>query len=338
MVQHREGSYIITSTWNLKDDCSNPAADQVQTITVKDNTAPTFTRPADVTLYKDANCTVDDSPNGAAGDVTNEADNCSTGLNATYSDAVVQNCEGTYTITRTWSLIDNCGNTAVNQVQTIIVKDNTAPTFTRPADITLYKDGNCVVDDSPNGAAGDVTNEADNCSTGLNATYSDVVVNNCEGTYTITRTWSLIDNCGNAAVNQVQTITVKDNTAPTFTRPADITLYKDANCLVDDSPNGLAGDVSNEADNCSTGLNATYSDAVVQNCEGTYTITRTWSLVDNCGNAAANQVQTITVKDNIAPVLNSCTPELFHCFNAATSPCSFTVPPITTTYNFSTVD
>jgi predicted carbohydrate-binding protein with CBM5 and CBM33 domain len=68
---------------------------------------------------------------------------------------------------------------------------------------------------------GDVTNEADNCSTGINATFSDVTVAGaCEGSHVITRTWSLVDNCGNAALNQIQTITVNDNTAPTFTRPA----------------------------------------------------------------------------------------------------------------------
>ncbi|MFC2110852.1 HYR domain-containing protein [Bacteroidota bacterium] len=298
------GTYIITRTWSLVDNCGNNAANQVQTITVLDNIVPTFTSPADITLYKDASCYVDDTPSGAAGDVTNEDDNCSTGLNAIYSDVVVNNCEGTYTITRTWSLVDNCGNNAANQVQTITVLDNIVPTFTSPADITLYKDASCYVDDTPSGAAGDVTNEADNCSTGLNAIYSDVVVNNCEGTYTITRTWSLVDNCGNNAANQVQIITVLDNIVPTFTAPADITLYKDASCYVDDSP-AAAGDVTNEADNCSTGLQATYSDAVVNNCEGTYTITRTWSLVDNCGNNAANQVQTITVLDNSAPTFTA---------------------------------
>ena len=305
VVNNCEGTYTITRTWSLVDNCGNVAADQVQIITVKDNIAPTFTAPADVTLYKDASCNVNDTPTGLAGDVINEADNCSTGLNATFSDAVVSNCEGTYTITRTWSLVDNCGNAAANQVQIITVKDNIAPTFTAPADVTLYKDAGCNVNDTPTGLAGDVINEADNCSTGLNATFSDAVVNNCQGTYTITRTWSLIDNCSNAAGNQVQIITVMDKTAPTFTVPVDITLFKDASCNVNDTPTGAAGDVTNEADNCSTGLNATYSDVVVNNCQGTYTITRTWSLVDKCGNAAANQVQTMTVKDNIAPTFTA---------------------------------
>ena len=73
-----------------------------------------------------------------------------------------------------------------------------------------------------------MTDEADNCSTGLNATYSDAIVAGpCEGTHVITRTWHLTDNCGNAAADQVQTITVSDNTAPTFTRPIDITdIYR----------------------------------------------------------------------------------------------------------------
>ena len=178
------------------------------------------------------------------------------------------------------------------------------PTFTRPADITLYKDAACAVNDTPTGLALDVTNEADNCSTGLNATYSDVKVDNCQGTYTITRTWSLVDNCGNAAADQVQTITVKDEIAPTFTRPIDLTVYTDASCNYDVSLSAT-GDVTNEADNCSTGIQATFVDAApvpIVGCQGGYTIARTWSLVDNCGNAAADQVQTITVKDNIAPV------------------------------------
>jgi hypothetical protein len=115
-------------------------------------------------------------------------------------------------------------------IQTITVSDNTAPTFTRPADITIFTDDNCNYNASV-GVTGDVTNEADNCSTGINATFNDVTIDGpCEGSHVITRTWSLVDNCGNAALDQIQTITVSDNTAPTFTRPADITIFTDTNC------------------------------------------------------------------------------------------------------------
>jgi len=95
---------------------------------------------------------------------------------------------------------------------------------------------------------GDVTDEADNCSTGLNATYTDVVAAGpCEGTHIITRTWHLVDHCGNAAADQVQIITVSDNIAPTFTRPADITIYTTATCTYDASV-AVTGDVTDEAD------------------------------------------------------------------------------------------
>jgi hypothetical protein len=296
-----EGSHVITRTWSLVDNCGNAALNQIQTITVSDNTAPTFTRPADITIFTDANCNYNAST-AVTGDVTNEADNCSTGINATFSDVTVDGpCEGSHVITRTWSLVDNCGNAALNQIQTITVSDNTAPTFTRPADITIFTDANCNYNAGV-GVTGDVTNEADNCSTGINAAFSDVTVDGpCEGSHVITRTWSLVDNCGNAALNQIQTITVSDNTVPTFTRPADITIFTDANCNYNAGV-GVTGDVSNEADNCSTGINATFSDVIVDGpCEGSHVITRTWSLVDNCGNAALDQIQTITVSDNTPP-------------------------------------
>jgi hypothetical protein len=92
-----------------------------------------------------------------------------------------------------------------------------------------------------------------------------------------------VDNCGNSALDQIQTITVSDNTAPTFTRPANITIFTDANCNYNAGV-GVTGDVTNETDNCSTGLNATFNDVTIAGpCEGSQVITRTWSLVDNCG-------------------------------------------------------
>ncbi|WP_186525837.1 HYR domain-containing protein [Seonamhaeicola sediminis] len=303
-----EGTFVITRTWSLVDSCGNAAEDQTQTITISDNTAPTFTAPADIEIFTDADCNYDVSV-ANVGDVTDEADNCSTGIEATYSDSapVAGPCEGTFVITRTWSLVDSCGNAAEDQTQTITISDNTAPTFTAPADIEIFTDADCNYDVSV-ANVGDVTDEADNCSTGIEATYADSepVAGPCEGTFVITRTWSLVDNCGNAAEDQTQTITISDNTAPTFTAPADIEIFTDADCNYDVSV-GNVGDVTDEADNCSTGIEATYSDSapVAGPCEGTFVITRTWSLVDNCGNAAEDQTQTITISDNTAPTFTA---------------------------------
>jgi hypothetical protein len=226
---------VITRTYSVTDDCLNQIT-VIQLITINDITNPTFTAPADITISKDASCSYDADPS-ITGDVTNEADNCSTGLNATYSDVeVAGTCEGEVIITRTWSLTDDCGLTTTHD-QIITVADNVeAPTFTAPADITISKDATCNYDASVS-ITGDVTDEADNCTTTLNATYSDAIaVGSCEGEVIITRTWSLTDDCG-LTTTHVQIITVADNLlAPTFTAPADITISKDANCNYNADP------------------------------------------------------------------------------------------------------
>ena len=117
--------------------------------------------------------------------------------------------------------------------------------------------------DASTGVTGDVTDEADNCDNTLNATFTDVVVNGiCVGEQIITRTWSLTDDCGNTTTH-IQTITARDNTPPTFTAPADITIFKDASCAYDAST-GVTGDVTDEADNCDNTLNATFTDVVIR--------------------------------------------------------------------------
>ncbi|OZV68713.1 hypothetical protein CA834_09640, partial [Winogradskyella aurantia] len=78
------------------------------------------------------------------------------------------NCPNTATYTNTWTFTDACGTTIQEYVQTITVEDNTAPTFTVPADITVE----CDVDVNDLSITGDVTDEADNCSTGLEATFA----------------------------------------------------------------------------------------------------------------------------------------------------------------------
>ncbi|MEY8847185.1 hypothetical protein AB9K26_00060, partial [Psychroserpens sp. XS_ASV72] len=123
---------------------------------------------------------------------------------------------------------------------------------------------------------GDVTDEADNCSNGLEATYSDAVADgSCANESVITRTWTLVDDCGNET-NLVQTINVVDTTAPTFTVPACTTIE----CDQDPTDLSITGDATDEADTCSNGLDATYSAAVADgSCANESVITRTWTLV-----------------------------------------------------------
>ncbi|WP_176461271.1 LamG-like jellyroll fold domain-containing protein, partial [Lutibacter agarilyticus] len=296
---------VYTVTYNVTDTAGNVATEVTRTVTVEDTTNPTFTAPGNTTIYTTSSNTYDASI-GITGDVSDEADNCSAGLEATYTDVVTNGaCSGSKIITRTWRLEDASGNVTTHN-QVITVSDNIPPTVTAPTTVDLE----CGTDIPA--AAVNIT--AFNLIAGASASDNSTIVaglsvssitgaligDNCNGT--ITRTYTITDDCGNAtSIDQVFTIT--DNTVPTFTRPADITINKTSNCTYDAGV-GFTVDVTNETDNCSSGLNATYADVINNINPGSTTITRTWSLVDNCGNAAADQVQTITVLDNIAPEAN----------------------------------
>lgn len=284
---------IILRTWSLVDVCGNAAADQLQTITVKDTTRPTFTAPQDTIVYKSADCTYD-AGIAYTGDVTNEADNCGVG-NATFTDTVDSTNICSIIIERTWSLIDDCGNPASNQIQTIQILDTIPPTFTAPADTIVYKDADC------NYGSGDVTNEADNCGVG-EATYSDRIDSTNLCSIIIERTWSLVDNCNNPAADQIQVITIKDTTAPTFTAPNDTVVFKDENCTYDASIS-ITGDVFDEADNCGVG-EAVFEDIIDSTNLCSIVIHRKWNLSDNCNNAALEQEQLITIRDTISPIIH----------------------------------
>ena len=102
------------------------------------------------------------------------------------------------------------------------------------------------------------------------------------------------------------TVTVTDNEDPTFTVPSDITICRAIDCSFD-TDTLITGYVTDEADNCATGLQATHTDVItysdpVNTTKALFTISRTWHLEDSCGNAAADQIQTITVLDNTPPV------------------------------------
>ncbi|WP_415191741.1 gliding motility-associated C-terminal domain-containing protein [Psychroserpens sp.] len=281
---------IITRTWSLTDECDNTTT-AIQMITIEDTTAPTFTVPADVSLE----CDTDLADVLITGDVIDEADNCSTDLEATFTDVVADgSCANETIITRTWTLTDECDNTTI-AIQTITLEDTTAPTFTVPADVSIE----CDLDVTDVSLTGDVTDEADNCSANLEATFVDTITNgDCANSSIITRVWTVTDDCDNATA-LVQTITIEDTTAPTFTIPESITIE----CDQDITDINTTGDVTDETDNCSTELEATFTDVITEgDCTNNFTITRTWSLTDDCDNTTT-LIQTITVVDSTAPTL-----------------------------------
>ncbi|MEM6964782.1 MAG: discoidin domain-containing protein, partial [Bacteroidota bacterium] len=161
----------FTRTWRLEDDCGNVTT-QIQTVTVIDTEAPSFTVPADVTVNLTATCTLD-TTTADIGSASVFADNCSSCLAATYTDDVsgLTGCNNTGTFTRTWRLEDDCGN-VTTQIQTVTVIDTEAPRFTVPADVMVNLTATCTLD-TTTADIGSASVIDDNCSSGLAATYTD---------------------------------------------------------------------------------------------------------------------------------------------------------------------
>ena len=275
------GAYTVSRTWTATDECGNVAT-CVQTITVEDMTPPTITCPADVTLECPGDTTTVNTG------VATGSDDCGS-VTITYSDSETPGaCPGAYTVSRTWTATDECGNVATC-VQTITVEDMTPPTITCPADVTLECPG-----DTTTGNTG-VATGSDDCGS-VTITYSDSETPGaCPGAYTVSRTWTATDECGNVATC-VQTITVEDMTPPTITCPADVTLE-----CPGDTTTGNTG-VATGSDDCGS-VTITYSDSETPGaCPGAYTVSRTWTATDECGNVATC-VQTITVEDMTPPTI-----------------------------------
>ncbi len=216
-------------------------------------------------------------------------DNCDSDLDYSYVDSYITgSCAGNYTIVREWTVSDNVGYMD-SAVQIINVVDNTAPTFTAPAEASL----SCLEDANDLSLTGTVIDAADACGSGVEITYSDAFGQyNCFEGDVIIRTWTVADECGNES-SQEQIINLVDDNAPFFT---DIPLDLDLECG-DELPSVYA-----TAEDACSSVTVTISDEYGDaNCTGMEVLYRTFIAEDACGNFGY-AVQTITRVDNEAPV------------------------------------
>ncbi len=222
-----------------------------------------------------------------------------------------------YTITRTWTAADPCGNTA-QCVQVITVEDTTPPTIICPANTTIE----CDEDTDPTNTGTAVA--VDDCAAAAEIVITFVDASTQETTgcgqyqYQITRTWTATDPCGNTT-NCVQVIEVEDTTAPEIVCPADVTL-----ACTDSTDPGDTGTATG-SDNCSAVAEVviTSSDITTQGTEGcakfTYNILRTWLATDACGNTTTC-VQSIDVADTEPPVVTCPPSQTLTCFETLPAP------------------
>jgi len=289
------GTVTITRTWTPTDKCGNVGESQTQIITIVDTTAPAITTPSTATVT-------------CAGDEANilpppVTDACDPNPVWAQSDVIsAQNCANQYTVTRTWTSTDKCGNSASVE-QTIIVQDNTAPSMVAPADITLECGDNVLPSaESPSTAPGYPTSVSDNCAGSPTVTFTDETATDSCGEVTITRTWTVTDVCGNT-VSATQVVTVHDTTAPswrTLTLPAASVTIE---CPQDPTDLTVTGAAPQATDICDPAPVVAFTDDTTEEgCGSTKVIVRTWTATDKCGNVQSYQ-QTITVVDHTAPLL-----------------------------------
>ena len=259
-------------------------------ITVQDVTAPVLAGvPADVTVECDA---------VPAPATPTASDNCDSDVTIDFNEVRTDGlCEDSYTLTRTWTATDNCGNTDI-QSQVITVQDVTAPVLAGvPADVTVE----CDAVPAPA-----TPTASDNCDSDVTIDFNEVRTDGlCEDTYTLTRTWTATDNCGNTDV-QSQVITVQDVTAPQMIVGAQVPQSEtDITGCISLLPEGPS---ENEiaalfTDNCGS-VNVIKSAVYGENnsdCE--WNVTYTYRIADDCGNYSDDINITYSGRDDTPPVI-----------------------------------
>ncbi len=282
-------SYVLIRKWTATDDCGNTKT-ATHKITVVDNTKPYFTWVPQNTTVECSGCCGPD----IAVETPTAADNCDVSVTVTYLGEVCTyfNCPANRQLKRTWKATDNCGNWTT-AVQLIDIRDTKAPVFTSvPAHATIE-----CSDLAPQTGQATAT---DACSEYVQVTFLGTSSNagDCPQEYVLLRTWRATDECGNS-VTATQTITVQDTQAPVFNNaPADVTVM----CgMVPDVP------IVTATDNCDTYVPVTYLGEVNNGPNCPYTITRRWTVTDDCGNPLTH-TQNIYV--GAAPIDGPDEPEL----------------------------
>ncbi len=277
-----------TITWTYTDAVGNFST-QTQNVVFNDLILPTASNPAD-SSYE---CVADAVIDGAV--VTDAADNCSATIVTHVGDVVSGNgCQDT--ITRTYKVTDGSGN-FVDVVQMIYIEDVTNPTASNPTSLNVQ-----CIGDVPAPSAGWVTDEADNCAAAPVVAFVSDVSDSLSCPETITRTFSVTDNCGNQTTVD-QLIIIMDMTAPI----GDIASLPALTGNCDITPS-----TATATDNCDGAMNGTPDMAFPITAAGTTTVT--WTFTDACGNTTAQtqdvvitpvDVTTSMASDGITIVVNN---------------------------------
>src|SRR6185369_4471434 len=267
---------------------------QVRTFTAIDNcgNSATVTRTVSWTSYltpptltvKYTNVTLGCNPNAGAIDAAlgtaTATDGCGTVTNISFSDAPATTAACTVTQVRTFTAIDNCGNSATVTRTVSWTSDLTPPTFTGTyTNVTLGCNPNAGAIDAALGSA----TATDGCGTVTNISFSDAPATTAACIVTQVRTFTAIDNCCNSSTFTRTVSWTSDLTPPTFTGTyTNVTLGCNPNAGAIDAALGSA----TATDGCGTVTNISFSDAPATTAACIVTQVRTFTAIDNCCNSS----------------------------------------------------
>lgn len=207
---------VVTRTIIVEDLIEEEEAMCVIQYTFIDNTMPGITCPADITIE----CDEDTSPANTGMATGN--DNCGGSPAITFADVVNPGPTAQdYSITRTWTATDACGNTNTC-VQTITVEDTTppSPVCLNPT-VYLEPDGTYTLQDAE---VLDFVNSTDNCSPVLVADISPAVVDCDDFNTTVVATITASDESGNSAQCTANVLVQKGNALPSGWAHDDVSI------------------------------------------------------------------------------------------------------------------
>ena len=269
---------VLLRVWTATDECGLSSTAS-QSITFEaDNTAPVFSAMLE---YKTIRC--GEKPEFSHAEAI---DDC-TEVGLSFVDEFLQDgCIEIYI--RTWTAIDACGNVATFSQTVERVEDNTPPEF-----FNIPNNGVLSCGEEAELIMPEVT---DDCPVVALTKNDEIVDGDCEDGYTLVRTWTAVDPCGNISTVQ-RTFEVEiDNTPPVFTFVPEDASFECRDTVQFGMPKVM--------DPCSDVELTMQDQAISGDCaNGINHITRVWTATDACGNVSTAS-QTIEVEEDlIAPII-----------------------------------
>lgn len=249
-----------TITYTATDGSGNVATGtQLVTVTEFPSVPPTIAAPADLNLTTGSGATscglfVSDATLGSA-----VADDNCPGETVVRTGVPAGNMFPVGETTITYTATDASGNTAFD-TQKVTVTDNTPPTISAPADVTLYTGAgatSCGVTVADLDATLGTATTGDNCPGAITVARGGVPAGNTFPLGDTTVSYTATDANGNSSAPVTQKVTVVDNTPPTISCPANVTI----NLPLNSTANSMAVTyaAATASDNCPGSVGITYS-------------------------------------------------------------------------------